>query len=557
MGLRVFVLVGCVLMSMAASPQDRDGASRATHGRLSGRVIGADTGRPIARAQVSLMRASDTRPSLFAVSDDTGGFAFDRLPEGRYTLAANKRGVYLETVYGRTSPDLPPKVLSISAGTETSVDIPLVKAGAISGRIFDQAGDPVPYAVVTLRRPMGSPPPALGHGFSPSVTMTTATGFVRFGAATGAATNDRGEFRLFGLAPGEYMLYAMTQALQGDTRRYAPIYYPGVADVASAERIELLPGQEIANVDFTLRLTPTVKISGVALTPEGQPVRGGTLALYTAGAGPGDLNQVGSIKADGSFSFEALPGQYLLRARYAHEGVAPGERSGTNLSMAQPLVVGTDDMPGLVLKLTNGAMVSGQMVFEGSVQPADTARFSVGVHSGGPGEIIVANRGENGTFVLRGIESGSKRLFATAPAGWMLKGIYVNGRDVADVPVEFRDELTIGNVRVVFTDALTRLQLTVRYPSSDHSAVVLVFPDDPSIWHDRRIAVRAASAEPLRIDALPAGDYLAVAVSDASLASMKRPDEKLLERLRQLGQKSQLTYVPSVSRYVIAKTLPR
>jgi hypothetical protein len=139
----------------------------------------------------------------------------------------------------------------------------------------------------------------------------------------------------------------------------------------------------------------------------------------------------------------------------------------------------------------------------------------------------------------------------------MLKGIYVNGRDVADVPVEFRDELTIGNVRVVFTDALTRLQLTVRYPSSDHSAVVLVFPDDPSIWHDRRIAVRAASAEPLRIDALPAGDYLAVAVSDASLASMERPDAKLLERLRPLGQKFQLTDGPSVSLSVLAKTLPR
>ena len=51
--------------------------------------------------------------------------------------------------------------------------------------------------------------------------------------------------------------------------------------------------------------------------------------------------------------------------------------------------------------------------------------------------------------------------------------------------------------------------------------------------NDRRIVARAAASEPLTIEGLPAGEYLAVAISDAALGSLERPDAKLLERLRQ------------------------
>lgn len=386
--------------------------------------------------------------------------------------------------------------------------------------------------------------------------MSTASGFVRFATLSGAMTNDRGEFRLFGIAPGEYMLYATTQALQGEKRRYAPIYYPGVLDAASAQHLQVLPGQDIANVDFTFRLITTVTVSGIALLPDGQPMPGGALALYGA-AGAGELTQVGSVRTDGSFSVVAIPGQYVLRARHSS---FPGAASGAgrvNFSVAQPLTVGTEDISGLVLKVTQGATLSGRMTFEGTAAPESLWGFSLTVDSGGPGEVVTGKPDPTGAVVVRGIESGARRVRASVPKGWMLKSIYLDGRDVADVPIEFRDDTTVSSVNVVFTDSLTRLHVRVRYPQSENSSIVVVFPDDSSLASDRRVAVRAASKDLLTIEALPPGEYLVVALSDASMKGLQQPGDALQKRLRPLAQRVQILDAAAVTITLNAVPVPR
>ena len=554
----VLGLIGCQAGTLA---QDRDRPEAAKTGRLVGGVIAGDTGRPMMRAQVALIRVSETRPFSFVFTNDRGQYSFEQVPEGRYTLVAQKPGPYLETFYGRTAPDLPAKLLTITAGTETRIDLVLPRAGAISGRIFDETGEPLPYATVVLARPPGTTAPSSSHQTNtpPLIvsSVSTTAGFNRVVVQPGGMTNDRGEFRLFGLAPGEYMLYANPQMLQGDNRRHAPVYYPGVVDAAAAERIRILPGQEIVNLDFTLRLMPRVTVAGIVLSPEGDPIRGGTLALHGTVLDGSILQQIASIKVDGSFSFESLTGQYVLLARYTTLGARPEDRFPAHLSLAHPLVVGTEDISGLVLRLTRGASLSGQFVFEGSTRPATASRFSVRVPSGGPGEVVLGNRNEDGTFILRGIESGPRRVSASGAPGWMLKGIYLNGRDIADQLVEFTDDTTISGVTVVFTDVLTRVHLAVHYPSSENSSIVVVFPEDSTLANDRRIAVRPASSEPLTIEGLPRGEYLAVAISDVALGALERPDSKLLERLRPNASRFEVTDGASVSVTLRAIPLPR
>jgi hypothetical protein len=551
----VLALIGC---QTGVSGQDRDRPEDAKTGRLAGRVIASDTSRPIMRAQVALIRVSETRPFVFAFTNDVGGYAFEQVPQGRYTLVAHKPGSYLETLYGRTTPETLPKVLTIAAGSETRIDIALPRASAISGRIFDESGEPLPYATVVLIRPPGTPTPPSEQQTNPApLIVSSVPGSTnRVWAQPGAMTNDRGEFRLFGLGPGEYLLYANPHMLPGDKRRHAPVYYPGVVDSASAERIRVLPGQEIVNLDFTLKLMQRLTVSGVALTPDGDPVRGGNLALHVAGFDNFVLSQIGSIKVDGSFSFEMLPGQYVLRARHFNASATPDDRN-QSLSVASPLAVGSEDISGLVLRLTRGAGIGGEFVFEGSSRPPDVSRFSVRVPSGGPGEVVVGKPRPDGTFLLYGIESGSRRVSAAAPAGWMLRGIYLNGRDIADQAVDFADDTIVSGVSVVFTDVITRVRIGVRHTESDSTAVVLVFPDDLSLANDRRIAVRAATAETLTIDGLPRGEYLAVAVSDGALGSLERPDAKLLERLRPAAQRFEIADGASVSVTLRAVPLPR
>src|SRR5687767_14553698 len=316
--LGALVMVSCLSWQSAAPAQDRDQGAQEKTGRLVGRVTAGDSGRPILRAQVALIRVSETRPFGFTFTDDTGKYSFEQVAEGRYTLVVYKPGAYLETFYGRTTPDTPPKILTITGGTEMRIDVVLPRACVISGRIFDETGEPLPYAQIVLARPPGTTAPSDQQTNTPPLivsTVSSTSGFSRVMTQPGAMTNDRGEFRLFGLAPGEYMLYASPQMLQGDMRRHAPVYYPGVVDAAAAERIRILPGQEIVNLDFTVRLTPRVTVAGIVFSPEGDPIRGGNLALHGTVLDGSILQQIASIKADGSFSFESLPGQYVLMAR--------------------------------------------------------------------------------------------------------------------------------------------------------------------------------------------------------------------------------------------------
>src|SRR5688572_4603381 len=93
----VLALIGC---QTGASGQDRDRPEDARNGRLVGRVIAADTNRPIMRAQVGLIRVSETRPFSFSFTNEAGLYSFEQVPQGRYTLVASKPGPYLETFYG-------------------------------------------------------------------------------------------------------------------------------------------------------------------------------------------------------------------------------------------------------------------------------------------------------------------------------------------------------------------------------------------------------------------------------------------------------------------------
>src|SRR5580698_2688330 len=60
-------------------------------GRIMGRVLAADNGRPVkrARAYVSAPELPEGRGTL---SDDSGVFELTELPAGRYTLTASKTG---------------------------------------------------------------------------------------------------------------------------------------------------------------------------------------------------------------------------------------------------------------------------------------------------------------------------------------------------------------------------------------------------------------------------------------------------------------------------------
>src|SRR5437667_11044045 len=65
--------------------QQRDTAAKAT-GRIAGRVLAADTGRPVKRGRV-FITAAELPEGRGVLTDDNGGFDIIDLPAGRYLMS--------------------------------------------------------------------------------------------------------------------------------------------------------------------------------------------------------------------------------------------------------------------------------------------------------------------------------------------------------------------------------------------------------------------------------------------------------------------------------------
>ncbi len=540
--IRALLLVVGLAAAMLAQDRDTPTKEPAPSGRLRVRVLAADSARPVARAQVVV---AGTGASKFGASGSTdlfGGFEV-KVPEGTYLVTASKSGAFLDTQFGQVDPEVPGKVVSIVAGEERSIDVGMIRAGVIAGRVFDEAGDPLPNAAIQAMPQQSSGvirQQSSTAGGPPTMVLFSSGGRM---SIWGDVSDDRGEYRIFGLPPGEYLLVGRIR-VGGSALRPAAVYFPGVTDPGSARRLQIGRGQEITGADFTIRFAPTVTVSGVAVGPDGQPLSSGTISLQVAGVdGLAGLVHIAPIRKDGTFNLEIMPGHYIVRARHPQRGAPGSTPYDGDLSLAVQLSVGEADIKGLFLKLTHGATLKGRMVFEGAAEPpALDAPFRVMVETGSPGAMAVAQPGEDGAFSIGGIESGSRRVVASAPPGWILKGVFLDGADVADVPVEFRDGVAIENVSVVFTEVKSALSITVERAPRSGSATIAVFPHDPAMWHaqSRRTEFRAVDTESIVLESLPPGDYLVVAVADVAPSSFNAADVKLLERLRPLAEHVQL-----------------
>jgi protocatechuate 3,4-dioxygenase beta subunit len=167
-----------------------------------GRVVSATDGSPLRSARVGLVQAdARERPQVYGdTTDNEGRFEIKKVLAGRYQFFATHVG-YLEQNYqakgtGRTEGAM----LSLLPAQEvTDVLFRLVRAGVITGRVVDDAGEPmIGVNVAVLHKPDEEEREDFGPR-TKKVEMTTAS--VR-------QTDDRGEYRIHGLKPGEYYVKA-------------------------------------------------------------------------------------------------------------------------------------------------------------------------------------------------------------------------------------------------------------------------------------------------------------------------------------------------------------
>jgi hypothetical protein len=365
---------------------------------LQGRVVKWGTTEPIAKATVELRRVEAGGPPPYVETTAADGtFVFGAVPAGQYRIVATRPG-YVPAEYGQRWPNGAGTPLTLPPGqTVSNVPIPMLLTAAVSGRVRDGSGQPIGGVEVE------------------ALKATYRDGRRELKRVDTAVTDDRGEYRLFWLAPGRYYLTARHPNLgagmmrmssvgflggggapgangliqfqefrsSGDdasreplllgvaanraTERYMPVYFSGTTDEYAASPIDLAAGADQNGVDFIIEPVRMQHVRGrVVYESSGEPATSAHVQwVSSTGASSlsasGDLLGGGRMIAfpptvqccDGSFELAVAPGSYTIVA------------ANNNLNARTDVQVGFSDVDGIVLALGQGFNITGRVVFEG------------------------------------------------------------------------------------------------------------------------------------------------------------------------------------------------
>jgi len=523
-----------------APPRDARPPAATGTAVIRGRVFAADTGRPLRRARITV-NAPELGPEPRQTSTNAEGrYEVKDLPAGRYTVTVNRAG-YLQLRYGQRRPLEQGKPLQVlDRQAVENVDFSLPRMSVITGRVIDEANEAVAGAQVFAMR---------------STYFDGRRRLVPAGGGLGQQTDDAGQFRLLGLAPGTYYLRAMmrdtwTVSENGveQTYGYAPTYYPTTTDIGSARRVSVGIGQEAINMDIALIPGRAVSVSGQAFDSHGRPLAGQRVDLMQEMRGPGMAMMMGAgsstVSPEGKFTIRNVPpGEYKVTAR------VPGEK-GTE-AVAVPIQVNGVDIDNISLTSAAGGVISGQFVADtGGVPtlPRDRVRVTArpvntDFVQSGPGNNPESGRmHEDGAFAVTDVY-GQVRLRVTLPDGWMVKAIVLNNREIGESAMELRSGEEVQNVQIVVSSKVTTVlgQLVDDKGAPLTDGTVIVFSSDSGKWSEDSRFVRSARPDQqgqYQIKGLPAGEYLAVAVDYVQEGMWNDPE--FLETLRRYAQRLSL-----------------
>lgn len=417
-----------LLLSLSALPQAPSSTlSDSAKCSIEGTVLKAATGEPLKKARVVLQKEDPNAQPIVAITGATGQFALKDIEPGRYRFWVERDG-FVRMQYGQRNFQRPGSPLSLAPGQRVrDIVFRMVVGAVISGRIFDDDGEPLAWANVQVLR------------------TVYAESQQRLVSVARATTNDLGEYRLWGLSPGRYVLgvtYARGVAFgsTGGARESQPTrtsateesfgatYYPATTDPSRAGVIELHPGEEASRMDITLLRVRTFRIRGrIVNAVTGQPTR--TAYVYLEIRGPGLRllpPTAGDVKeADGSFEIRgALPGSYTLVAELTDEG--------QEFTAQQPVEVGNADLEGIQLVITRGMDLPGRVRIEGQSIPLTKLNILLQPKESIPSPSSEASVKEDGSFLLKNVKGDCELNVFQLPEGFYLKSARLGEDDVLE-----------------------------------------------------------------------------------------------------------------------------
>lgn len=523
-----------------AAPQ----TSQAQTAVLAGTVTTSGSGSrtPVASAIVTVAGASE---AVSVSTDSNGSFRVDRLPAGSYSVTVSKPA-FLTTVYGATRADPSGIPVVLAAGEQRQgIDVDLPRGAVVAGFIRDERGAPASHVVVSLFNAKLLPG-----------AMSSERG--------SAQTNDRGEYRFFGLPPGDYIVGAMTgmadapalsgdqvdtaiQALRRGERDRLPsmaapaalpprtsqttIFYPGTAVARDATVLSLHVNEE-RQADFALQSVVFQALRGTVMgVPPGLSAPIVISTLDPMSLRP--LPPVSRMTADPAGHFDlsgVAPGLYRIDVRLLAPFGDPATPDGTFLGAAEFVYVGLTPPPDVTLNLQPMLPLSGRVVIADSsartfprvwvglqramIDPADHDIWEFGATSDAQGAFKIGDALPGAYRVLVRTDSDPAKT-------WRVVDATIGGRDVLDGSFDLSTELVAAqNLVVTIDDRPSGLtgRLDVASGTRPDAFQIVAFAADERYWRHGSRRIRAERVRPdgtYALADLPPGDYfLGVVTAD-------------------------------------------
>jgi len=545
---RVTIFIATVLLAAAPAvgqvrdatpPRDAPKAGAGTSSVAGTIVTDADPPRPVRRATVLLLAPGFDGQT--GVTDDSGQFVFSGLPQGRYNLIVSKRG-WTRMTYGAKTPGRPGVSIPVAAGERATITMRMPRPAVITGTVLDENGQPpagVAMSVMQYRYDSGE------------------RRLVR-APSTASGPDERGQYRIFGLAPGEYYVVASgtreiftpgsdlhvtsdvdvqqaTNAIEAGPAvpvtavhqrsvGAAPMYYPGTASLAQATPIVVRSGEERTGVDFVTQYVTTARIEGTVTGLDGSPVAAGTQVSLVA-SDPNissfGLDSLRTTRADatGTFRFAGIaPGSYALVAR----GANPSSWARADLD------VQGDDLHGVTLTMQESLTIAVAVKWEGTGQPPAFSAVRVSLQPQlSPGAVTIssatfATADASGHFSISGVTPGRYRLSATVAgmrSPWVVHTSSLAGQESLDAAIDVRSSVNDG--LVTLTDQTSELS---GHGTAD--SFLILFSVDQVHWAPparRTLFSRVAGDGSFTIRNIPPGAYYVAAVTDVEPGQWSDP----------------------------------